>query len=216
MFEWEKKNLWIWIIAIVLTAALMIVILIFGQNSLNFTLVIFMMAVKFLSGFGICLGITSLTIWFLTKKQDKFKGEENRENLQKFYVVILIIVVFLIIYQGPWKIIESIVKQGSADSIIDKILFVYGIYSLMYALYIKPLKNGTFIRVTTENAPDMVKKSVQETVRNIKTRYLTWRKDYGKAQLEEQTSFKERIRYWKFCIYACMFYFHLFMVAYIF
>nr|MDO8115477.1 hypothetical protein [Candidatus Sigynarchaeota archaeon] len=191
MDPWEKKLAMTWGIVLAATGAVMMFLLITGEASLNFTLVIFLMVVKFLAGFGTVIGISSFVIFMLTKFADKFNGEENKKKLNLLLFSAVAIILFLLVYQGPYKIIQSFLVTGDTDNIIDKLLFIYGIVSLMFSLYIKPLLKDEFIAVTTVTTGDMIKKGLSGTASNIKKKFFAWRKDYGKVERAEQEQLKE-------------------------
>ncbi|HME51670.1 MAG TPA: hypothetical protein VKM55_05590 [Candidatus Lokiarchaeia archaeon] len=191
---WEKKLVLIWIIILAATTAVMLFLLLTGESSLNFTLIIFLMAVKFLAGFGTVIGITSAIIFVLTKFERLFKGEEHKKNLKALLIFMLLILIVLNVYYGPVKIVQSIIKQGDADTIFDKLLFVYGIVSLFFTLYIHPIWKGDFLAATMPTTGDNIKKGIKSASRGIKKRFFTWRKNYAKAELQQQLGMQEFLK----------------------
>lgn len=191
---WEKKLLLIWTIMLAGSSAVMLFLLLTGEASLNFTLVIFMIVIKFLAGFGTVIGISSVIIFVLTKFEDKFKGEENKKRLKALLVFMLLVLVVLVVYEGPVKIIESVIKHGDADNIFDKLLFVYGIVSLMYSLYIRPIWKGDFLAVTVTTTSDQIKTGLKTATRGIKKKFFIWRKNYAKAELQEQQQMQDFLK----------------------
>jgi len=189
---WEKKLFMIWIIILAATTVVMLFLLLTGEASLNFTLVIFLMVVKFLAGFGTVIGITSAIIFVLTKFEGLFKGEEHKKNLKMLLIFMLLILIVLNVYNGPIKIVQSIINpKKDIDNIFDKIMFVYGIVSLFFSLFIHPIWKGDFLVATTPTTGDNIKKGLKSASRGIKKRFFTWRKNYAKAELQQQLGMKE-------------------------
>jgi hypothetical protein len=199
MDPWEKKLAITWIAILGGTAAIMLVLLLTGDRSLHFTLVIFLIVVKFLAGFGNVIGISGVIIFMLTKFGSKFNGEENKKKLKMLLVGMILIVFVLLVYQGPVKIIQSIIQlinggNGNADNLLDKILFIYGIVSLMWSLYIQPLLKGDFVAVTTVTTGDMLKKGFSDIKSNVKKKLFQWRKEYAKVEIAEQQKLQDHLK----------------------
>lgn len=180
-----------------ITTVLMLFLLLTGETSLNFTLVIFLVAVKFLSGFGIILSIVSFGIFVFQKFEEQFKGEENKKKLKAFQILLIVLPIVLIVYYGPWKISQSFIEQGAQDNIIDKLIFVYGICSLLVTLYVVPLVQGEFTTVTTVSTGEMIKSTLTKGVRGFKKRMFSWRKNFAKAQLQDQLSLRDFLDLWR-------------------
>nr|MDO8118847.1 hypothetical protein [Candidatus Sigynarchaeota archaeon] len=192
---WEKKIAIAWIAILGVTAAVMLLLLLTGDRSLHFTLVIFLIVVKFLAGFGNVIGIAGATIFLLTKLESMFKGEENKGRLKLFLFVMVLIIFVLLVYQGPYKIISSIIKgTSSSDNLIDNILFVYGIISLMWGLYIRPLWKGDFLSVTTVSTGEMIKKGFSSFKDRIKKKVYEIKKEYAKVEITEQQRLQEHLK----------------------
>lgn len=192
MDELMKKNIIYWVIGLVGTTLIMLILLITGETSLNFTLIIFMAAIKFLGGFGLIIGVLSIGIFILTKNPDKFKGKENYNKQNLFLVLMIILPAFFLIYNFI-KIFQSASEHGTSDNFFDIIMYIYGIASLLLSLYTIPLIKGYFVKVTNITTGDMIKKGFQETKQNIKKKIFTLRKEYGKALLQDGLKTKEQI-----------------------
>ena len=193
MVNWGKKNLLLWVFILLITTLLMLFLLITGEDSLNFTLVIFIIVVKFLSGFGISMSISSLAIFIIQKNEDKFKGGENKDNIFKLLKFMAFLLISLFVYQGIYKTIDSIIQGGNTDKILDKLLFIYGIISLILSLYIKPLKNDTFIIKKTITEKDIVKDGIKTTIDKVKKKIKLRKKEYASIHIEEQEMLKKEI-----------------------
>ncbi|MDD1779062.1 MAG: hypothetical protein LUQ65_12925, partial [Candidatus Helarchaeota archaeon] len=61
-----KKIILIWIAILVVTTFLMLYILLLGEFSFNSTLIVFLVVIKFLAGFGLPMGLSSAIIFVLT------------------------------------------------------------------------------------------------------------------------------------------------------
>jgi Skp family chaperone for outer membrane proteins len=198
MDQWDRKLAITWIAILGATSAIMLLLLLTGDRSLHFTLVIFLIIVKFLAGFGNVIGVAGATIFLLTKLESHFKGEENRKKLKLLLVVMVGIIFFLLAYQGPYKIIGGIVKMVNGevvkDNPLDQILFVYGIVSLMWSLYIQPLWKGDFLAVTVVTTGDMVKQGWSDIKNRFKKKISTMKKDYAKVEIAEQQQLQEHLK----------------------
>ncbi|MBD3353922.1 MAG: hypothetical protein GF364_20740, partial [Candidatus Lokiarchaeota archaeon] len=141
MDSYFKKIIIFWVISLSLTTVLMLFLLLTGETSLNFSIDILLVTLKFLSGFGLILSITSLAIFVLEKFSDEFKGNENRKNIKIFLLIMLLIPIALLIYNG-YNIYASYKTQSNVDNIFDQLIFIYGVLSLIISLYIKPTLTG--------------------------------------------------------------------------
>ncbi len=199
MDAWERKLAIVWIAILGATGAIMIFLLVKGERSLDYTLVGFLIVVKFLAGFGNVIGVAGVTIFLLTKFGSKFNGEENKQKLKLLLVFMVLIIFILIVYQGPYKIIDGIVKltngqSANTDNLLDQILFVYGIVSLMWSLYIHPLWRGEFLTVTTVSMGNMVKKGLSDFKKNFKQKISSMKKEYAKVEIAEQQRLQEHLK----------------------
>ncbi len=188
-----KKIVLIWSAVLAVTTVLMLLILLQGELSLTSTLIIFLIVIKFLAGFGLPMGICSFVIIVLTRFEKWFSGEEKRANLKRFLIFIVFVLIVVLIYQGPYKITDGILHPGGTDNILDIILYVYGIASLFLTVYIWPLLKNKFFVYKTIGEKDVLTKSVKQTVQGIKTRFQSWRKQYAKVELQKQVSLKEQL-----------------------
>ncbi|GAB4323399.1 MAG: hypothetical protein Kow0069_28500 [Promethearchaeota archaeon] len=197
MDDWTRNAVLKWTFALAAGTAVMLLVLLTGVRSLNFSLVVFLFTVKFLAGFGIVLAITSAGIFVLTKFEKQFVGEENAGKMKAFMVAMVALPVLLLVYYGPVKIWQSYTAGGIADNLLDKVLFVYGIASLLVTLYVIPLVKDEFASVTFVSTGEMVKKTLKEGVRGFKKRVFSWRKNLAKAQLQDHLSLKEFLELWR-------------------
>jgi hypothetical protein len=171
----------------------MFYILLRGELSLTSTLIVFLVIIKFLAGFGVPMGVSTFVIWVLAHFEKWFSGEENRVNLKRFLIFIVFVLIVVLIYQGPYKIIMSILKPGANVNILDLLLYVYGIASLFITMYIWPLLKTKFFISKLIAEKDVLKKSVTQTVQGIKTRFHSWRKHYAKVEIQKQVSLKDQL-----------------------
>jgi len=172
----------------------MLFILLMGKISFNSTLIIFLIAIYFLSGFGTPLGISTFVIFVLNRFETRFSGKEKGANINRFLLLITIFLIGLLIYEGPYNITLSILHPGASKAIVDWILYVYGIASLFLTIYIIPLLKKTFFVSTTIEEKDIFKKTVKEAFQGLKTRLQSWRKQYAKVELQKQLSLKEQLK----------------------
>ena len=212
-----KKVAIIWIIILSVTSVLMLFLLLTGERSLNWTLGIFMVVIRFLAGFGTTMSIGTFVIFVLTKFGRLFEGEDNQKRLNRFLYFAIFILIVLMIYQGPYKIITSILPETNPleilkinlinffgifiptlhlptpDNILDIILYVYGIASLILTVYIIPLIKDEFFVQEIIHEKEVLKRSVKKSVDNLKTRILSFRKKYTELEVQKQVSLKDRI-----------------------
>lgn len=194
MNEFRKKSMITYAVVLGSATAIMLLVLLTGVASLNFTMIIFLVVVKFLAGFGTIIGVTSIIMWILKKFEKRFKGKENKKNVTILYSFFLIIIIGYIIYQGPVKIVQSIFSQGDADNLFDKIMFIYGIVWLLFSMYEKPLIKGKFEDVTTITLSEMIKEEVNQGVSGIKRWVYKKKKDYAKAEVEQQATMQKYLK----------------------
>lgn len=194
--KYLKRLLTTWIIILTASTGFMLFLLLTGQSSLNFTLVIFLTTIKFLAGFGLIIGIISIGQFVLEKFSDQFKGKENQERLTILMVGLVVIPIILFIYNIV-KIVQSYLIQASSQTLVDNLLFIYGIGSLLVSLYIVPVIKGEFAVVTTVSTGDMIKKSAKKTYRGFKKRLFQLTNNFGKANLQDQKLLKEYLSVWR-------------------
>jgi MFS family permease len=188
-----KKIILIWIAILAVTTCIMLYILLLGEFSLTSTLIVFLVVIKFLAGFGLPMGLSTAIIFVLTHFEKWFSGEENRANVRRLLIFIVFVLIIVLIYQGPYKIITSILNPGVNENILDIILYVYGIASLFITMYIWPLLKAKFFVYKTIGEKDVLKKSVTQTIQGIKTRFQSWRKQYAKVEIQKQVDLKDQL-----------------------
>jgi hypothetical protein len=188
-----KKISLIWIAILAVTTCLMLYILLQGELSLTSTLIVFLVVIKFLAGFGLPMGLSTFVIFVLAHFEKWFCGEKNRANVKRLLLFVVFVLIIVLIYQGPYKIITSILKPGANLNFLDIILYIYGIASLFITMYILPLLKNKFFIAKLIVEKDVLKKSVTQTVQGIKTRVQSWRKQYAKVEIQKQVSLKEQL-----------------------
>lgn len=196
----------------------MLFLLLRGERSLNFTLVIFLVVIKFLAGFNLTMSIGSFVIFVLTKFERLFEGENNRKKLNRFLFFIIFIFIILLAYQGPYKITTSVMAANDIlnifksqivnflsifipninitppDNIFDLILYIYGIVSLILTVYIIPILRNKFFVYKIIAEKEVLKKSLQDSFKSLKTRFLSLRKKYTEIEVQKQVSLKEKLK----------------------
>ena len=194
MDSYLKRSIITWCITLTLSTVLMVVFLIFRGSFLEYISLIYLIIIKFLSGFGLILSITSIGIFVLKTFSAKFKGNPNRMAI--FLVIIILLPVVLLVYGGI-TIYRSNISEDYTTNLLNRIIFVYGIGTLMLSLYIIPLIKGNFADVTVVTTGDMIKNSIGDGVRGLKKRFFKIRKDLGKVQLQDQLKIKEYLEMWR-------------------
>ena len=182
---------------IILTLLLMILNILFDLFLLDFSLLIFFWAIKFLSGFGIMLSIANAFLIILKKYKDKFQKKDLR-----IFNFIQILTPLIIISYAIYKVISSylegaIFTQTGFWLIFDLLIYFYGIISLLLNLYLLPI-----IRDQIEEAAELGKltwwkKSAKKVYRGIKKKYFELRKEYASAQVQVQMTTKEILDLWR-------------------
>lgn len=175
----------------------MIINFVFDLFYLDFSLLIFFWAVKFLSGFGILLSIANLFLIILKKFKDKF-GEKELN----IFIIIQVVVPLILIGYATYKIIISFIRKTIITQTgfwfwFDFLLYLYGIISLLLNLYIMPI-----IRDQIEEAAELGKlswwkKGAKRVARGIKKKYFELRKEYASAQVQDQMTTKEILDLWR-------------------
>jgi hypothetical protein len=172
----------------------------FGQGSLTWTTVIFFSGSRFLAGFGLFLSLTSGAIFILTKFGDKFKA--NRKRLLLFNWGFLIVLPFVLMiyyfvkiflaYQiGASASSNPATFQGQVENWLDIILFIEGIISLLWSLYIQPAITERIVDVTETTTSDKLARGAKNVGRGMKKRWFKWRQDYAKALVQDALTLKE-------------------------
>ena len=171
--------------------------IIYNLFIIDFSLLIFFWAVKFLSGFGIMLSIANGFLIFLKK----FKARIEKKHLNIFNIVQVITPLIIISY-AIYQVISSYLSgkffsQTGFWLILNLLIYFYGIISLLINLYILPI-----IRDQIEEAVELGKlgwwkKRAKKAARGIKKKYFELRKEYASAQVQDQMTTKEILDLWR-------------------
>lgn len=192
----EKSDL-IYIISVVILSLLMIWNIFFSFISFNITFLLFYIVMRFLSSFGLILNISSGFLLLIDEISDK---------LQKRGVLVLIIVqitlpIILMVY-AIYLIFSSYTQGGVITRSgflywVDTILFIYGIGSLLLNLYIRPIINEQFHKAVELGKFKWWKKGTKKLARKIKKKYFNLRKEFAKAQIQDQMTVTEILELWQ-------------------
>lgn len=193
----EKTYKIIYVIGLVITLALMLLLIFTGDVSLNFTFLIFFWVVKFLAGFGLVLGISNGFLLLIDKLSSKLK---NRGTI--VLIVIEIIIPLFLIGYAIYKIISSYTEAAAVTQTglwlwFDNIIYIYGIISLLLNLYIIPLASEQFHKAVEISKLSFWKKGAKKVARKIKKEYFSLRKEYAKAQVQDQMAVKDILDLWR-------------------
>ena len=193
----EKTYKIIYVIGLVITLALMLLLIFTGDVSLNFTFLIFFWVVKFLAGFGLVLSISNGFLLLMDKLSSKLK----KRGTIVLIVIEIIIPLFLIGY-AIYKIISSYTEAAAVTQTglwlwFDNIIYIYGIISLLLNLYIIPLASEQFHKAAEISKLSFWKKGAKKVARKIKKEYFSLRKEYAKAQVQNQMAVKDILDLWR-------------------
>ncbi len=193
----EKTYKIIYVIGIIITLLLMLLLLFTGDVSLNFTFLIFFWVVKFLAGFGLLLSISNGFLLLMDKLSSKLK---KRGTI--VLIVLEIIIPALLIGYAIYKIISSYTQATAVTQTglwlwFDNILYIYGIISLLLNLYIIPLASEQFHKAAEISKLSFWKKGAKKVARKIKKEYFSLRKEYAKAQVQDQMAVKDILDLWR-------------------
>ncbi len=193
----EKTYKIIYVIGLVITSALMLLLIFTGDVSLNFTFLIFFWFVKFLAGFGLVLSISNGFLLLMDKLSSKLK----KRGTIVLIVIEIIIPLFLIGY-AIYKIISSYTKAAAVTQTglwlwFDNIIYIYGIISLLLNLYIIPLASEQFHKAVEIGKLSFWKKGAKRVARKIKKEYFSLRKEYARAQVQDQMAVKDILDLWR-------------------
>lgn len=193
----EKTYKIIYVIGLVITLALMLLLIFTGDVSLNFTFLIFFWVVKFLAGFGLVLSISNGFLLLMDKLSSKLK----KRGTIVLIVIEIIIPLFLIGY-AIYKIISSFTLAAAVTQTglwlwFDNIIYIYGIISLLLNLYIIPLASEQFHKAAEISKLSFWKKGAKKVARKIKKEYFSLRKEYAKAQVQNQMAVKDILDLWR-------------------
>ena len=192
----------IYIFGLAITSVIMLLILLFGVNSLSIVFLIFFWVVKFLSGFGIILAITNGFLFILNKRKDKLSKRGTT-----VIVIFQILVPILLIIYALYKIVSSYSGSAGTTSMtgvwadiyvwFDNIIYIYGIASLLLQLYIIPIVTKKFDESINMGRNQKWGRSIKNAGRNVKKQVLKWKKEDAKIQLIDQKSIKELLDNWR-------------------
>jgi MFS family permease len=193
----EKIYKIIYLIGIIITSVLMLLLLFTGNVSLNFTFLVFFYVVKFLAGFGLILSISNGFLLLMDKLSNKL-GKRGTIIL----IVIEIIIPALLIGYAIYKIISSYTEAAAVTQTglwlwFDNIIYIYGIISLLLNLYIIPLASEQFHKAAEISKLSFWKKRAKNVARKIKKEYFSLRKEYAKAQVQDQMAVKDILNLWR-------------------
>ncbi len=193
----EKTYKIIYVIGIIITLLLMLLLLFTGDVSLNFIFLIFFWVVKFLAGFGLLLSISNGFLLLMDKLSSKLK---KRDTI--VLIILEIIIPALLIGYSIYKIISSYTEAAAVTQTglwlwFDNIIYIYGIISLLLNLYIIPLASEQFHKAVEISKLSFWKKGAKNVVRKIKKEYFSLRKEYAKAQVQDQMAVKDILDLWR-------------------
>ncbi len=195
----RKKFLVIYIIGLFISFSLMIWILFWGELSLYGSLLIFFISINFLSGFGLILSLSGLTIFILSKFSEKLKG---KQKASRNITIVMSIFPFILIGYGFYLVISNIIGDGAFSQIgimawIVNILFFYGILSLLISLYIRPIITEEFDNAMELGKFGWWKKRIKKTGRSLKRKYFQLRKEFALAQVQDHMEINEVLDLWR-------------------
>ncbi|KKK74349.1 hypothetical protein LCGC14_2884660, partial [marine sediment metagenome] len=132
---------------------------------------------------------------------DKLSHKFKKKSIKSLIVVEIIIPIILISY-AIYKIFSSYfqataVTQEGIWFWIDKILYIYGIVSLLLTLYILPLASEQFQKAVELGKLTFWKKKAKKVTREIKKKYFSLRKEFARAQVQDQMTVKEILDIWR-------------------
>ncbi|MFX1329001.1 MAG: hypothetical protein ACFE91_12820 [Promethearchaeota archaeon] len=193
----EKTYKIVYIVGLAITVAIMLWVLIFGILTLNITFLIFFWVIMFLSGFGLVLGIANGFLLLMDKLSDKLSKKGT-----KALIIIEIVIPAILIGYAIYKIITSYFQATSLTQSgiwfwLDKILYIYGIVSLLLTLYIIPLASEQFQKAVELGKLSFWKKKAKKVAREIKKKYFSLRKEFARAQVQDQMTVKEILDLWR-------------------
>lgn len=183
------------------TTVLMLLELVLGFISLNFTFLIFFWTMKLLSGFGLIMTVANGILWILNRFTEKFSKKEVQ-----ILVIIQVILPGILTGYAIYTIISNLPPTSPLTGFgywIDLLLFLYGILSLIISLYIFPLIREEFQEAVDQGVFSRIKKGGKGIGRKFKKRYFNWRGKYAKVQIQDQMSIGEVLEIWRnrFAVY---------------
>jgi len=195
----KEKNLRIFfILGLSISFVLMLIIMIFGNITLNLTSIIFFYAVKFLSGFGLILSIANGFLILLDKASEKL--DKRGTNI---VIITQIFVPFVFIGYAIYLIISSYFRNTLFSSaggfwlVIEVLIYFYGILSLLLTLYLFPLMKDKFYKGIELSKFSAVKKGAKGAARKVKKKFFTLKGDYAQVQKQDQLTVKDLLESWR-------------------
>ena len=130
---------------------------------------------------------------------DKLKDKLDKTQVTLLILFEIIIPVLFIIY-SIYKIFSSIGNPAFSSEaglmiVFDTLIFIYGIVSLLLNLYIIQLIREQFQDAVIKKGK--IKSGAKKVGRNIKKKYFGLRKEYAKAQIQDQKTFTEMLDVWR-------------------
>lgn len=187
----------IYYIGIPISLVFMLLIINFGDFTLNITSLIFFYAIKFLAGFGLIISIANGFLVLLDKTSEKL--DKRGTNI---VVIVEIIIPFVFIGYAIYQIISSyfessLFSQGGFSLVIDILMYVYGILSLLLNLYILPLIKDAFYKGVELSKFVGFKKGTKKAARNVKKKYYSLRGEYAKLEKQDHLTIKDLLGTWR-------------------
>ncbi|MEJ2276886.1 MAG: hypothetical protein P8Y70_03920 [Candidatus Lokiarchaeota archaeon] len=132
---------------------------------------------------------------------DKLSNRLSKIGTRVFVITQMIIPIILIIY-AIYRIISGAITgtMFSKNTIIfwiDALVFWYGIGSLLANLYIIPLASEQFYKAVELSKFSWWRKEAKKAARKVKKKFFTLKKDYAKAQIQDQMTVKEILDLWR-------------------
>ncbi|TFG00096.1 MAG: hypothetical protein EU541_03225 [Promethearchaeota archaeon] len=193
-------------ISTVVMITLFLLLFLFRFTLLNYTLLFFFWVLKFLSGFGLILTVANIFLVLLNLTKDKV----GKSAVNAFVIIQVVIPVILIIF-GVYKIITSLTPGTPTTPTdisfwMDFLLFAFGICSISLSLYVIPLLKEEFQSAVDEGLFTRIKRGAKKVGRKTKKKYFSFRKQYAKAEIQDQTTIKEILEIWrsKFAVYLLL------------
>lgn len=206
MKEQKAFNI-IYIIGLVASFIFMMWIFLFELYIFNYTFLVFLWVVKYLSGFGLILSVANGFLLLF----DKLKNELSKRGTNILIVLQLVIPILIAIY-AIYRIFSSFYGGGSIRMVgiwadiyvwLDDIIYIYGISSLLITLYIIPIIRNEFDDAVNQTRFFRFKRGTKSVGRGIKKKYYSLRKKHAKVQLQDQMTGKDVLISWrnKFAVY---------------
>ncbi|MBN1801248.1 MAG: hypothetical protein JW891_07050 [Candidatus Lokiarchaeota archaeon] len=207
----SKKFNIIYLVGLLVTTILMFLIIIFWIRITAFSFLIFFWILKFLSGFGLILGIAGAFLFLLNKGKEKI-GKKGTKAI----LIFQIIVPFILIIYALYNIISSAIGKSASFGnssqwswvyvLINNIIYLYGIVSLLINLYIWPIAKGKFREAAEIGKTQWAKKGLKQFGRNVKKKVFQARDEHAKVMVQDQKTTKEFLNLWrnKFAINALL------------